>query len=264
MRDKGRRHSFLLLALAVLLLTSVVACTGPAPSLDKSLVINALATDELLSRQGEIKIVQGIVAGGYYAESLEGQPTFLDFHDPGEGYFKAIIWGDNRDEFPPNPETYYLDRTVRVKGLIETYKGMPEVVLREPSQIWIVEYDNAFVTRVTDGDTMETEDGQHVRYIGIDTPERGEPYYWEALQVNSDLVTGKEVRLEKDVEDKDRNGRLLRYVWVGDTMVNVELVRQGYAYSYSYGPNLRYQEYFLRLEKEAREQRRGLWNSYLY
>jgi hypothetical protein len=216
MRDKGRKRFLLILSLAVLLLTSVVACTGPAPSSDECLVINALATDELLSRQGEIKIVQGIVAGAYYAESLEGQPIFLDFHDPGEGYFKAIIWGDNRDEFPPSPETYYLDKTIRVKGLIETYKGMPEVVLREPAQIWIVEYENVLVTHVIDGDTMETEDGQHVRYVGIDTPESGEPYYWEALQLNSDLVTGKEVRLEKDVEDEDRNGRLVYGITDGD------------------------------------------------
>lgn len=264
MRDEGRRQSFPRLALAVLLLSLVVACRGPAPSLDECLVINALATDELLSRQGEIEIVEGTVTGGYYAESLEGQPTFFDFHDPGEGYFKAIIWGDNRDKFPPNPETYYLDKKVRVKGLIETYKGMPEIVLREPSQIWFVEYENAFVTRVIDGDTIEIEDGQHVRYIGIDTPERGEPYYSDALRANSNLVAGKKVRLEKDVEDKDKYGRLLRYVWVDDTMVNAELVRRGYAYSYSYASNLRYQEYFLRLEKEARQQRRGLWNSYLY
>jgi endonuclease YncB( thermonuclease family) len=264
MMNIGRRHSPLLLALVVLLPISVVACTGPAPSLDECLVINSLATDELLSHQGEIKIVEGIVAVGHYAENLEGQPTFLDFHDPAEGYFKAIIWGDNRDKFPPSPETHYLDKKVRVKGLIETYRGIPEIVLREPSQIWIVEYDNAFVARVIDGDTIEMEDGQHVRYIGIDAPERGESYYWEALQANSDLVAGKQVRLEKDVEDEDRNGRLLRYVWVGDTMVNAELVRHGYAYSYSYGPNLRYQEHLLRLEKEAREQRWGLWNSYLY
>jgi DNA/RNA endonuclease YhcR with UshA esterase domain len=64
---------------------------------------------------------------------------------------------------------------VRVKGLIETYRGTPEIVLREPSQIWIVEYDNAFVARVIDGDTIEMEDGQYVRYIGIGTPEGGEP-----------------------------------------------------------------------------------------
>ena len=117
-----------------------------------------------------------------------------------------------------------------------------------------MEYENAFVTRVVDGDTMETDDGQHLRYVGIDTPEREEPYYWAALQANSSLATNKEIRLKKDVEDRDTNGRLLRYAWVGDRMINAKLVQQGYAYSHSYGPNLKYQEYFLRLAKEALEQ----------
>lgn len=119
-----------------------------------------------------------------------------------------------------------------------------------------------FVTRVIDGDTVEIEGGYHVRYIGVDTPERDELYYGEALEVNRRLVEGKKVRLEKDVEDRDKYGRLLRYVWVDNTMVNAELVRLGYAYSCPYPPNLKYQAYFLQLEKEARRQRRGLWNRY--
>ena len=116
------------------------------------------------------------------------------------------------------------------------------------------------VTHVIDGDTIEIEGGHRVRYIGIDTPEMGEPYYWEALQANRNLVGNKKIRLETDVEDKDKYGRLLRYVWVDDIMVNAELVRLGYAYSYSYPPNTKHQTRFLQLEKEAREQKRGLWS----
>jgi len=119
-----------------------------------------------------------------------------------------------------------------------------------------------FVTRVIDGDTIEIEGGYRVRYIGIDTPERDEPYYWEASGVNRNLVEGKEIRLEKDVENKDEYGRLLRYVWVDDTMVNAELVRLGYAYSYSYPPNVKYKAHFLQMENEAREHKWGLWGSY--
>lgn len=116
------------------------------------------------------------------------------------------------------------------------------------------------VTRIIDGDTIEIENGVRVRYIGIDTPEIGEPYYLEATEANRQLVEGKSIRLEKDVEDNDQYGRLLRYVWVGEIMVNAELVKLGYAYSYSYPPNLKYQAHFLQLEKEAREQKRGLWS----
>ncbi|MCK4354231.1 MAG: thermonuclease family protein [Dehalococcoidia bacterium] len=100
-----------------------------------------------------------------------------------------------------------------------------------------------------------------MRYIGIDTPEKGEPYYLEATEANRSLVGSKKVRLEKDVEDKDEYGRLLRYVWVDDTMVNAELVRLGYAYSHYYPPNTKHLVYFLQLEKEARQQKRGLWSS---
>ncbi|MCK4354230.1 MAG: hypothetical protein KAW83_03145 [Dehalococcoidia bacterium] len=86
----------------------------------------------------------------YYAEKSKGQPTFLDFHDPYEGYFKCIIWQEDRqtgepirdkfiEAFPPNPETYFLNRKVGVKGRIDVYKGSPEIVLLDPSQIWIVE-----------------------------------------------------------------------------------------------------------------------------
>jgi len=123
------------------------------------------------------------------------------------------------------------------------------------------------VTRVIDGDTIEIEGGYHVRYIGIDAPEiahQGEPAEYfgkEAAEKNRGLVLGKRVRLEKDVEDKDKYGRLLRYVWTDNTMVNAELVKLGYAYSYAYPPNIKYQTYFLRMEKEAREHERGLWSA---
>ena len=116
------------------------------------------------------------------------------------------------------------------------------------------------VTRIIDGDTIEIEGGYRVRYIGIDTPEKDEHYYWEALRANRDLVEGKKIRLEKDVEDKDEYDRLLRYVWVDNTMVNAELVKSGHAYSYSYPPNTKYQTYFLQLEQEAREYKRVLWS----
>jgi len=267
MKSSGKWHSLLLLGVALALLGSTAACGGQAPSLPgetpvtehEEQVIDALDTATLLAHAGEIGIVEGVVVRTYYAQSSKGQPTFLDFHDPYEGYFTAVIWGEDRDKFPSEPETYYRGKMLRIRGLIETYKGAPEIILTDPSQIWVVEYEDAVVTRVIDGDTIEIAGGERVRYIGIDTPEVGEPYYQEATEANRNLVEGKRVRLEKDVEDRDEYGRLLRYVWVNTTMVNAELVRLGYAYSYSHHPNTRYQEYILRVEKEAREQKRGLW-----
>jgi endonuclease YncB( thermonuclease family) len=120
----------------------------------------------------------------------------------------------------------------------------------------------ALVTAITDGDTVTVEmDGTSytVRYIGMDTPERGDPFYAEATQANSDLVLGREVWLEKDVNETDRFGRLLRYVYVGDVMINEELVRTGYAQASAYPPDVKYQERLDRAERLARENNAGLW-----
>jgi len=115
------------------------------------------------------------------------------------------------------------------------------------------------VARVIDGDTIELEGGQKVRYIGIDTPEKNVCYYTEATGKNKDLVEGKEVFLEKDVSETDRYGRLLRYVWKGDTFVNERLVSEGYAKASTYPPDVKHQELFTNAEKSAREANRGLW-----
>lgn len=128
----------------------------------------------------------------------------------------------------------------------------------------------ARVTRVIDGDTIEVEiDGTtyDVRYIGIDTPETVHPdkpvqcFGPEASARNKELVEGQMVGLEKDVSETDRFGRLLRYVWVGDEMVNAALVRDGYAQVSTFPPDVRHQDLFLQLQREAREAGRGLWGA---
>ncbi len=122
---------------------AVVSLLIKPPHDEEEQVLNALDTETLLAHAGEVRIVEGVILGGYYAEKIGGQPTFLNFHDAHKGYFKALIWDDNRDKFieafPPNPETYFEDKKVKIKGLIETYKGAPEIILNDPSQIWIVQ-----------------------------------------------------------------------------------------------------------------------------
>src|SRR3989338_7374568 len=79
---------------------------------------------------------------------------------------------------------------------------------------------SARVKFVVDGDTIELENGQRVRYIGIDTPELHHPlkpvqcFGKEAKDENEKLVLGKEIILKKDVSETDRYGRLLRYIFV--------------------------------------------------
>jgi len=127
---------------------------------------------------------------------------------------------------------------------------------------------DGIVVRVVDGDTIDVQLAdrvEKVRYIGVNTPEihhpiKGEePGGREAAEVNRRLVAGRHVRLELDVRTRDRYGRLLAYVWLGDTMVNAELVRRGYAQVMTVPPNVRYQDLFLKLQREARDAGRGLW-----
>lgn len=102
--------------------------------------------EEAASYIRQNKVVEGVIVGTYYHKDGKGKPTFLDFHIPYEGYFKCVIWGSDRDkfteQFPPNPETYLLNKRVQVAGLIEEYpkgSGIPEMILTDPSQIEFVE-----------------------------------------------------------------------------------------------------------------------------
>jgi micrococcal nuclease len=118
------------------------------------------------------------------------------------------------------------------------------------------------VTQIIDGDTIIIEGGYHVRYIGIDTPEiypKTEAFGIEAQEANRRLVEGKQVRLERDFSERDRYGRLLRYVYVDDIFVNAELVRQGLAEVKAYPPDIKYQDYLEEMEAEARNEERGMW-----
>lgn len=85
------------------------------------------------------------------------------------------------------------------------------------------------VTRVIDGDTIELANGESVRVVGIDTPERGACGYAEATANMERLVLGKRVRLGKSDEDRDRYDRLLRYVNVGKTDAGLNQINQGFA-----------------------------------
>jgi len=126
------------------------------------------------------------------------------------------------------------------------------------------------VVRVIDGDTIQVccvfGDREKVLYIGINTPETKHPtkgvehFGKEASEANRKLVDGKTVSLEFDVEQRDRYGRLLAYVFLKDgTFVNAWLVEHGYAQVMTVPPNVKHQELFLKLQREAREAKRGLW-----
>ena len=120
-------------------------------------------------------------------------------------------------------------------------------------------------TRVVDGDTVVVEGIGKIRLIGVDTPETVHPrkpveYYGkEASAFTKRMVEGKKVRLEYDWQRKDRYGRVLAYVYLEDgTFLNAEIIKQGYGHAYTKYP-FKYLEQFRKYEKEARENKRGLW-----
>lgn len=125
------------------------------------------------------------------------------------------------------------------------------------------------VTKVIDGDTIELESGEKIRYIGINTPEMDNKnsvklcFAKEATSKNKELLEGKEVSLTKDVSETDKYGRLLRYVYIGEIFVNDYLVRQGFAQINTYPPDVKFKKQFQEAEKEARNNNRGLWNQEL-
>lgn len=131
------------------------------------------------------------------------------------------------------------------------------------------QFEQAHVLLVIDGDTIEVRmvDGstERVRYIGIDTPETVHPskpvecFGNEASMKNRELVEGKEVVLMRDVSDRDRYGRLLRYVYVGEMFVNEVLVQDGYAHAYPYPPDVTHEDLLRKAEHTAREEKKGLW-----
>jgi endonuclease YncB( thermonuclease family) len=128
----------------------------------------------------------------------------------------------------------------------------------------------AAVVRVLSGDTISVfvnGEVERVRYIGVVAPlpgegdQSGDSQGNEALRFNRGLVSAKNVRLELDAQERDPEGRLLAYVWLGDVMANAEVVGRGYGQVVGGGPNVRYQEILLRRQQEARAARLGIWRT---
>ncbi len=152
-----------------------------------------------------------------------------------------------------------------------------ESIIKEKAE---TENEYLIVTRVIDGDTFKMSNGEKVRLLGIDTPEK---YDSDKLERESDrtgrdketikklgdaasdyvrnLAEGKKVTLvkESNYEDRDKYGRLLRYVYMEDgTFLNAKIIEDGYANVYN-SANISKTDEFRKLEKDARQNKRGLW-----
>lgn len=130
----------------------------------------------------------------------------------------------------------------------------------------------ASVIKIVDGDTIHVASGNTintVRLIGIDTPEVVDPrrpvqcYGKEASQKLKELLNQKKVYLTADTSqsERDKYDRLLRYVWTEDgTNVNEFMLREGYAYEYTYDVPYKYQQLFKEAQRSAQEKKAGLWS----
>jgi micrococcal nuclease len=120
------------------------------------------------------------------------------------------------------------------------------------------EREPALVTKVVDGDTIETDIGT-IRLLGINTPEKGKPYYHDAKYFILELEN-QTVEILRDKEDKDKYNRFLRYVYYKDFFVNQAILEQGLATAYM-TEDLKYEQVFLEAEFSAKQQENGIWKT---
>ncbi len=120
------------------------------------------------------------------------------------------------------------------------------------------------VRKIIDGNTIQLESGEIVKYIGVTAPDMNkkegpEFYAKQAVGYNKKLVFMKKIRLEFDARRKDQAGNMLAYVFVKKTFVNADLIRNGYARADVAPPNLRYRDILLDAERKAEAEDRGIW-----
>lgn len=144
--------------------------------------------------------------------------------------------------------------------------GLPLVLVAEAPTLLPTSAagEPAAVVHIVDGDTIDVVIAgrqERVRYVGMDTPERAQPGYRAATEANRLLVEGQSVLLARDISDRDRNGRLLRFAFLADgRLVNAELIAQGWAQPLEYSPDITRAPEFRQLAVAAALARRGFWS----
>lgn len=159
---------------------------------------------------------------------------------------------------------------------IENNQNTQEQLIIGPTETPELELQEAYVTKVIDGDTIGvTIDGNYykVRLIGINCPEYTkeiEPYGKEATEYTNKMLYHKTIYLQKDMSDTDNYDRLLRYIWldkvdtineetIKSSLFNYELVINGLAHSNYYKPNITLQNYLEEAENYAKQNKIGMW-----
>jgi len=111
--------------------------------------------------------------------------------------------------------------------------------------------EEKIVTKIIDGDTVIIEGGENVRLLGIDTDEKGEKCYSAAKKRITELILNQKVKVEKDIEDKDQYDRLLRWIFLNETNINLQLVKEGLAVARFENKDIKYKEEIQQAEQNA-------------
>ena len=160
--------------------------------------------------------------------------------------------------------------TITIDGVKQTL-GMDEIIFEDGILIEVVfelidqDY-NMTVVEILDGDTFDLGNEERVRIIGINTPEKGRPFSDDATEALSEMIMGKEVTLVNDSknDDADSSGRLLRHVYVNDSLVNYEMIRMGMAFWYPYSSGTDMDESYQEAQESAANDHVGLWTESQY
>ena len=250
--------------------------------------INAVDTGEwvVLSMYGENRgDSEQVFDMGEFQLSADGEEVLLDVgnewvggllgYTPAYGNTDAILWAaDEGHEFaltflvPAAAQQLTLvagDQAIELTSVL----AEPQPLAQEASDSVQPEYIEVEVVEVLDAETIVIEqDGieQTVRYLGLDVPTDDDCYAEDATQVNTDLVDGKTVRLERQVTDVDARGNWVRDVWAPADdgrffLVAEELVSEGAATVEISEPNTRYEGWLLGSQSVANAEERGLWGA---
>lgn len=188
------------------------------------------------------------------------------YHCPGTPAFGTTRSGEYMQEAEARRRGYRANGgRVCFPGSVDDLTGQsPDASLPDSSpSVWRDSTIECAVVRVSDGDTMECSGQGRVRLIGIDAPELDQAPMGATSQraLASLLPRGTRVQLELDLEPRDRYGRLLAYVWYKGQLINWQLVRQGWAVSERFPPNVRHSPALDAAESRARAEQLGLWRS---
>lgn len=209
-------------------------------------------------------------------EESNGWKTTLQLVERQLQLLGRLIWAMEAGERPDRPPLAGVDWLAALAavpaqaaaGLIDRVRQLLDILTGPPAHApsaAAAREEIALAVRVPDGDGLVLSDGRRVRYIGIDAPEMTtwegppEPFAVQAKAANHKLVAGKRVRLVRDVSQTDSYGRLLRFVYVGETLVNAELLKAGLARTLAIEPDMGKAVEFQALEWEARLKGKGLW-----